>query len=97
MTVSGGAVGTGTVATGLGIAMLVVGLVLAMSGPIFHAQHQENQGVLGVGGSSSSSASLNPVPLLGYLLVLVGGIVLVVGLSGMMKSFERGKDREAGR
>lgn len=94
MAVSGGAVGTGVVATGLGIALLVVGIVAATSGPIFYAEHQESEGFLGMGGSSSSQAGLNPIPILGYLLLLVGAIVLVVGLKGMMQSFEKGKDRE---
>lgn len=94
MGVSGGAVGTGVVATGLGIALLVVGVVAFMSGPIFYAEHQENEGFLGMGGSSSSQAGVNPIPILGLVLVLVGAIVLVVGLKGTMSSFDRGKDRE---
>lgn len=96
MAVSGGAVGTGVVATALGIALLVVGIVAFTSGPLFYAEHQESEGFLGLGGSSSSQAGVNPIPILGGLLVIVGGIVLVVGLSGMMRSFDKGKDREAG-
>lgn len=94
MAVSGGAVGTGTVATGLGIAFLVVGIVLAMSGPVVFAEHEQNSGLFGIGSSSSSRGGVNPVPILGYILILMGGIVLIVGLKGMMSSFEKGKDRD---
>lgn len=96
MGVSAGALGTGTVTAVVGVAVMLFGIGLFASGPLFTAEARQDSGFLGVGGSQSSSASLNLMPVLGLVLVLVGAVVLVVGLKGVMHSFERGKERDEG-
>lgn len=98
MGVSAGALGTGVIAMVVGALVMLAGVGMFLSGPVFSAeQTQSSQGPLGLGGSSSStSAAVNIVPVLGLLLVLIGAIILVIGLKGSMHSFERGKERDEG-
>lgn len=96
MAASAGAIGTGGIMAAIGAAVLLVGVGMFMSGPIVQAEHQQNSGFLGLGGSQSSSASFNALPVMGLVLVLVGAIVLLAGLKGVMAAFERGKERDEG-
>jgi hypothetical protein len=96
MGVSAGAAGMGMVAVVVGALLMLAGAGLFMSGPLVSASHQQDSGILGIGSSSSSSGSVNLLPVLGLVVVLIGAIVLVVGLKGTMHSFERGKERDEG-
>jgi hypothetical protein len=97
MGVSYGALGTGTVAAVVGVVLLGASVLLVASGPLFDAEHQQRSGFLGLGAGSSGSATFNAGPLLGLVLVLLGGVVLVVGLAGLMRSFDQGKARDDAR
>lgn len=96
MGVSAGALGTGAVISVIGAVVLLFGLGLFASGPLFTAEHSSESGFLGTSQRSSSSASLNLMPVLGLVLVVIGAVVLLAGLRGVMHSFERGKEREEG-
>ena len=97
MAASAGALGTGVVIAVLGAVVLLFGLGMFASGPLFTAEHQQQSSFLGLGGSStSSSASVNLMPVLGLVLVLIGAVVLLAGLKGVMNTFEKGKERDEG-
>ena len=98
MGVSAGAAGVGMGAVIIGALLMLAGTGMFMSGPLFTASHEQStNGPLGLGGSSNSaSATLNLVPVLGLVVVLIGAVVLVIGLKGAMHSFERGKERDEG-
>lgn len=92
-TTSTGAASTGAVATVIGVALLMIGALLVFTGPIAQGEAQEQSGPLGLWSESSGSASFNAIPILGFIMAIVGALVLIVGLKGLMHSFERGKDR----
>ena len=96
MAFSAGALGTSTVAAAAGVVLMILGIPLFASGPLFSTSHEENSGLLGIGGSQSSSASVNLLPVLGIVFVLIGAAVLLVGLKGAMHTFERGRERDEG-
>ena len=96
MAASAGAVGVGGIAAVIGGMLLVAGIAMFASGPFFTAQQQNDSGIFGIGASQSASATVNLVPVLGVVLVLVGAVVLVVGLKGTMHAFDRGKERDEG-
>lgn len=96
MGVSAGALGTGTIAAVVGVFAMIIGVGMFASGPLFTAETSSDSGFLGVGSSQSSSASLNLMPVLGLVVVLIGAVIFLVGLKGVMHSFERGKERDEG-
>ncbi|MCA1812774.1 MAG: hypothetical protein LC624_02345 [Halobacteriales archaeon] len=96
MAASAGAVGIGGIMAVLGTVLLIAGIGMFMSGPLVTTSYQQNSGLFGIGGSQSASGSVNLVPILGLVLVVVGAVVLIVGLKGTMRAFEKGKERDEG-
>lgn len=96
MGVSTGAALMGVVIAMVGFFVLMNGVVMFMDGPMVSGHTERNEGLLGIGGSSSSSGSFNPAPLLGLVLVPIGGVMLYAGLKGTMGAFERGQERAEG-
>jgi hypothetical protein len=96
MGVSAGALGTGMAAVLVGGFVMLAGVGMFLSGPLVTAHYHNSNGVLGIGGSQSASSSVNLLPVLGLVVVLVGAAILLAGLRGTMHTFERGKERDEG-
>jgi hypothetical protein len=90
-------VGTGAVIAIVGAVVLIFGIGLAAA-PVFTATgEQHDSGPLGLfGGGQSGSASFNAMPIVGFVLIIVGAVMLLAGLKGAMQSFEKGKERDEG-
>lgn len=73
----------------LGIALAFGGILLMLdAGSFVSAEREQNDGILGVFGGSSESASVDTAPWIGLIVALLGGSLLLFGVRGLYVTFE---------
>lgn len=79
-----------TLALAFGALLGYVGITQMLeAGSFFTAAGETHNGILGIGGGTSQSASINMQAVVGLLIALVGASALLFGLRALWATFER--------
>lgn len=87
--VSTGRLMVASFATLLGIALGLAGVIMTLdAGSFGSSAYEQDNGILGIGGGSSQSASIDTPAWVGLFLAAMGASALLFGLRAMFASFE---------